>query len=213
MNKFTRLLIAKELIKIAKEIAAKNIIAMPSQHTRLKRYIIKNYSITRPSRFGDDISDDLLNKLDLHHKDGRESGHEIDDNNSSSKDTKILRLLKGTDNSDPEYKEQLIDEINTCVALPREFHHKIKSLSIQPNDSADTCYKKLDEELAKENWESIKSLDILKIIDKITTLVSSQKGNLENESEINEKLEELYLLVHQNIKLSVEDIVQEQKKE
>ena len=106
-----------------------------------------------------------------------------------------------------------LPEINTCVALPTEFHHKIKSLSIQLGDSADMCYEKLDAQLAKENWESIKSLDILKKIDKITTLVSSQKGNLNNESEINEKLKELYLLVHQNIKLSTQDIVQEQKKE
>ena len=102
----------------------------------------------------------------------RESGHEIDNSNTSSKDTKIRHLLDGTDNSDPEYKKQLIDEINTCVALPREFHHKIKSLSIQPADSADTCYEKLDMELTKENWESIESFDVLKKIDKITTLVS-----------------------------------------
>ena len=132
---------------------------MSAHHTKLKRYIIKNFSITRPSRFGDNISDDLLNKLDLHHKNGRESGHEIDISNTSSKDTKILHLLDGTDDSNPEYKKQLIDEINTCVALPSEFHHKIKSLSIQPGDSADTCYEKLDMELAKENWESIESLD------------------------------------------------------
>ena len=203
----TNIVIAKKLVTIAKEL-----LAMPSHHTRLKRFIIKHFSITRPSRFGEDISDDLLNKLDLHHKDGRESGHEIDNSNKPPKDTKILRLLNGTDNSDPEYKKQLIDEISTCVALPREFHNKIKSLSIQPGDSADTCYEKLDTELAKENWESIESLDILKKVDKITTLISSQKGNLENESEINEKLKELYLLVHQNIKLSIQDIVQEPKK-
>ena len=102
----TNFKIAKKLIVIAKEL-----LAMPSHHTKLKRYIIKNFSITRPSRFVNDISDDLLNKLDLHHKDGRESGHEIDNSNDSSKDTKILHLLKGTDNSDPEYKKQLIDEI------------------------------------------------------------------------------------------------------
>ena len=53
---------------------------------------------------------------------------------------------------------------------------------------------------------------IIGYFDKITTLVSSQKGNLENESEINEKLKELYLLIHQNIKLSIQDIVQEQKR-
>ena len=49
----TNIKIAKKLIVIAKEL-----LAMPSQHTKLKRYIIKNFSITRPSRFGDDISDD-----------------------------------------------------------------------------------------------------------------------------------------------------------
>ena len=66
-------------------------------------------------------------------------------------------------------------------------------------------------ELAKENWESIESLDVLKKIDKITMLVSSQTGKLKNESEINEKIKELYLLIHQNIKLSPQDIIQEQK--
>ena len=224
MNKTSRIRISKELlycarmfldaahIKEAKEIEAKNIMAMPSHHTKLKRYIIKNFSITRPSRFGEDISDALLNKLDLHHKDGIESGHEIDNSNDSSKDTKILHLLDGTDNSDPEYKKQLIDEINTCVALPREFHHNIKSLSIQPGDSADMCYEKLDMELAKENWESIESLDILKKIDKITTLVSSQTGKLKNEQEINETIKKLYFLIHKNIELSPQDIIQKQKK-
>lgn len=199
MNKASRIRLAKQLLYCArmvldaeqfkdiKEIEARNILAMSAHHTKLKRFIIKNFSITRPSRFGEDISDELLNKLDLHHKDGRKSGHEIDNSNASSKDTKILHLLDGTDNSDPEYKKQLIDEINTCVALPREFHHKIKSLSIQSSDSADTCYEKLDMELAKENWESIESLDVLKKIDKITMLVSSQTGKLKNESEINEK--------------------------
>ena len=75
--------------------------------------------------------------------------------------------------------------------------------------TADTCYEKLDMELAKENWEAIESLDILKKIDKITTLVSSQTGKLKNETEINEKIKELYLLIHQNIKLSSQDIIQE----
>ena len=34
MNKSTRLLVAKELIKIAKEIEAKNIMAMSAHHTQ-----------------------------------------------------------------------------------------------------------------------------------------------------------------------------------
>ena len=120
MNIASRIKLAKELLycakmvldafqfKDTKEIEAKNILAMPKYHTELKRFIIRNFSITSPSRFGNDISDDLLNKLDLHHKDGRESGHEIDNSNLSSKDTKIRHLLDGTDNSDPEYKKKLI---------------------------------------------------------------------------------------------------------
>ena len=99
MGRCARMVLDAAHIKEAKEIEAKNIMAMPSHHTKLKRYIIKNFSITRPSRFGEDISDALLNKLDLHHKDGRESGHEIDNSNTSSNvknydDFEIRRFMR-----------------------------------------------------------------------------------------------------------------------